>query len=251
MSKGDDQVWSALRAAPLNKGGKGEEVAFSVDVSDYAMLLETTAEAAEAQAAHFRARGHTVTVTALGPIAAPQASTKALTEHDAESLRMIASWMDRDGISDAAALLRRLAAEPAPLNEGGKGEGVRDALAHLVHGMRWWARQEDGIPAEVAPAFNQAMLVLGWSYSSQTDLDALAAEQPSEDKRDAERWRAVEPSLRIDVDDVEEGDYKPSSYFSFLSVDESRDSVAGQHETPVAWADAAIAAAAIAKGEGK
>ncbi|MDF3837137.1 hypothetical protein P3W85_29900 [Cupriavidus basilensis] len=67
----------------------------------------------------------------------------------------------------------------AAINAGSKGEGVREALAHLVHGMRWWARQEDGIPAEVAPAFNQAMLMLGWSYSSQTDLDALAATQPS------------------------------------------------------------------------
>ncbi|NOV25935.1 hypothetical protein E5S69_20750, partial [Cupriavidus necator] len=41
------------------------------------------------------------------------AADGALTEHDAESLRMIAGWMDRDGIPDAAKLLRRLAAQPA------------------------------------------------------------------------------------------------------------------------------------------
>lgn len=77
------------------------------------------------------------------------------------------------------------------------------------------------------------------------------AEQPGKDKRDAARWRTVESSLRVYVEDVEEGDYKLPSYFSFLSVDEDHDAIAGEHETPAAWADATIAAAAIAKGEGK
>lgn len=44
------------------------------------------------------------------PLYARPAARLSLTEHDAESLRMIAGWMDRDGIPDAADTLRRLAA---------------------------------------------------------------------------------------------------------------------------------------------
>lgn len=47
-----------------------------------------------------------------------------------------------------------------------------DVLANLVNAVRWWGSQEDGIPAEVAPAFNAAHLALGWSLTHPMDFHA-------------------------------------------------------------------------------
>ncbi|WP_425953019.1 hypothetical protein [Ralstonia pseudosolanacearum] len=49
-------------------------------------------------------------------------------------------------------------------------------LANLVNAVRWWGAQEDGIPAEVASAFNAAHLALGWSLSHPMDFNAAHQE---------------------------------------------------------------------------
>ena len=51
-------------------------------------------------------------------------------------------------------------------------EPSNTVLANLVNAVRWWGLQEDGIPAEVAPAFNAAHLALGWSLSHPMDFQA-------------------------------------------------------------------------------
>jgi hypothetical protein len=76
---------------------------------------------------------------------------------------------------------------PAP-EQSGEAAATQRALEAMVDAMRWWGKQEDGIPMEVAPAFNAAMLALGWSYSQQVDLDALSVEQ-SRETRDALEFR--------------------------------------------------------------
>lgn len=52
-------------------------------------------------------------------------------------------------------------------------DGVATALANLVNAARWWGSQEDGVPAEVVPAFSAAHLALGWSLSHPTDFNAI------------------------------------------------------------------------------
>jgi hypothetical protein len=59
----------------------------------------------------------------------------------------------------------------AKVEEAAKADAA--IIADLVNGIRWWAAQEDGIPSEVWDAFGAAMLRLGWSFSTPTDLAAL------------------------------------------------------------------------------
>lgn len=69
------------------------------------------------------------------------------------------------------------------------GEAGNTVLANLVNAVRWWGSQEDGIPAEVAPAYNAAHLTLGWELSHPMDFDAAnkqAAQQQAEPVGDDE-----------------------------------------------------------------
>lgn len=59
--------------APSPSASTSAPSAYAIDVSGYKRLLDETAGAAERQAAHFRGRGHAVTVTPLGPLGASPA----------------------------------------------------------------------------------------------------------------------------------------------------------------------------------
>ncbi|WP_216621520.1 hypothetical protein, partial [Cupriavidus necator] len=73
-----------------------------------------------------------------------------------------------------------------------------------------------------------------------------ASSSRAEVERDAARWRAVKPALRVYVDDFEEREYMPPNIGSVLSVSEDNDMMLGRHETADEWADAAMLAAAEA-----
>lgn len=74
-------------------------------------------------------------------------------------------------------------------------------------------------------------------------VEATLAAHRREDQRDAERWRAVKPFLRVYTDDFEERECMPPNIGTVLSVNEDDDFMPGRHETPDAWADEAIDAA--------
>lgn len=70
---------------------------------------------------------------------------------------------------------------------------TNSVLANLVNAVRWWGAQEDGIPAEVAPAFNAAHLALGWSLSHPMDFDAAnkqADQQQDNPDTHGHEWNA-------------------------------------------------------------
>ena len=81
------------------------------NVSDFASIVRTAAT-------------HLLSFIGDGPdtvgnhIAAPVAdSAMALTDHDAKALEIIATWLDKDGLIEPAALLRRIAASPEKRGE--------------------------------------------------------------------------------------------------------------------------------------
>ncbi|CAN7301926.1 hypothetical protein LJR296_001399 [Cupriavidus necator] len=72
--------------------------------------------------------------------------------------------------------------------------------------------------------------------------DAAQPEPSREVERDAARWRAVRPFLRVYSDDFEDREYMPPMIGTILSVNEDEDMVLGHHETADEWADAAMSA---------
>ena len=105
-----DCLRRAILAAPAPTQGTQEPVAWTrtdtiTDAAGYAIGLDEP----EVQWGSERPDGDVWYPLYDRPI-----SRLPITEHDAESLQMIAGWMDRDGIPEAADPLRRLAA-PAPV----------------------------------------------------------------------------------------------------------------------------------------
>ena len=77
----------------------------------------------------------------------------------------------------------------------------RELIGGLVDGIRWWAAQEDGIPQEIAGAFNDGMALLGWTYSTSVDTSALTESQ-SENALLKDKWVPVGERLPNDQEFV-------------------------------------------------
>lgn len=92
------------------------------------------------------------------------ASPLVVSDEVLDKIRRLVSNYTNDEIRAQLDLAR------APV-ETGDGAG-NTVLANLVNAVRWWGSQEDGIPAEVTPAFNAAHLALGWSISHPMDFQS-------------------------------------------------------------------------------
>ncbi|MGE8449684.1 MAG: hypothetical protein ACN6OP_03465 [Pseudomonadales bacterium] len=95
---------------------------------------------------------------------------------------------------------------------------------------------------------NRALLETLWKalhdkLSLDDTLECLAASpgQHSNENRDAERWRSIEPRLHVVTEDCDQGDSVPSVVVSLIGIQPDMDMVVGKHETPAAWVDAVIA----------
>lgn len=132
-------------------------------------------------------------------VAAPSTdSANPIEAIDTEMRRAIASPDGRavDGLIEALdCTLREHGFTVAPVDAQGHtatgGEASHTVLANLANAVRWWGSQEDGIPAEVATAFNAAHLALGWSLSHPMDFDAAAQQQAEPVAGEPSTWNLI------------------------------------------------------------
>ncbi|WP_063888222.1 hypothetical protein [Burkholderia ubonensis] len=84
----------------------------------------------------------------------------AITDHDAKGLEIIAGWLDKDGLVEPAAMLRRLAAARSPAMAAAPADDKRDAVPKWIF---------DQMVNTLAPA---------WDYvqTHQEQFDALAGD---------------------------------------------------------------------------